>query len=101
MYINVYLLLPLNLFQVRSPSAVYTMEEGKDGVESVAQMCDFISELYCLQRGGGGRERLWEMKNWEVNDGVFRQNRTDNLWITDPALYHSTTSVETKKISNL
>ena len=27
------------------------MEEGKD----VAQMCNFISELYCVQRGGVGR----------------------------------------------
>jgi len=37
---------------------VAAMEEGKDGVESVAQMCNFISELFCEQRGGGGRERL-------------------------------------------
>ena len=39
------------------------MEEGKDGVESVAKMCNFVSELYCVQRGGGGRERLSEIKN--------------------------------------
>ena len=39
-----------------------------DGVESVAQMCNFISEFYCVQRGGGGRERVRENKNWEVND---------------------------------
>jgi len=32
-------------------------EEGKDGVESVAHMCNFISELYCVQRGGVGWER--------------------------------------------
>jgi len=30
------------------------MEEGKDEVESVAKMCNFVSELYCVQRGGGG-----------------------------------------------
>jgi len=34
------------------------MEERKDRVDSVAQMCNFISELHCVQRGGGGRERL-------------------------------------------
>ena len=34
-----------------------SMELGRDGVESVAQMCDFISEFYCVQRGVGGRER--------------------------------------------
>jgi len=34
------------------------MEQGRDGVELVAQMCNFISEFYCVQRGGGGRERL-------------------------------------------
>jgi len=46
-------------------------EIGKDGVESVAQMSNFISELYCVQRGGGGRVRLGEIKDWEVNDSVF------------------------------
>ena len=37
---------------------VLTKEIGKDGVESVAQMCNFISGLFCVQRGDGGREGL-------------------------------------------
>ena len=41
-----------------SSNAGQTMEEGKYGVDSVAQMCNFILELYCVKRGGGGRERL-------------------------------------------
>ena len=35
-----------------------SMEEGKDVVESVAQMCNFISELYGVERVGRGWERL-------------------------------------------
>ena len=62
------------------------MEQGRDGVESVAQMCNFISEFYCVQRGGGGRERVRENKNLEVNDDAFSGIRTGDLCITDPAL---------------
>jgi hypothetical protein len=46
---------------------------------------------YCVQRGGGGRERVRENKNTEVKDGAFRGIRTGDFWITDPALYHWTT----------
>jgi len=41
-----------------STPSIKTMEEGRDGVESVAQMCNFIPELFCVQRSGGGRERF-------------------------------------------
>jgi len=62
-------------------------------------MCNFISEFYCVQRGGGGRERVRENKNWEVNDDAFSGIRTGDLWITDPALYHWTTrTCDEKKI---
>jgi len=37
--------------------------KGWSGVESVAQMCNFISELNWVQRDGGGRERVREIKN--------------------------------------
>jgi len=46
----------------------------------VAQMCNFISEFYCVQRGGGGGERLRENKNREVNHGAFRGIRTGDFW---------------------
>ena len=26
----------------------------EEGMESVAQMCNFLLQLYCVQRGGGG-----------------------------------------------
>ena len=38
------------------------MEEGRDGVEAVAQLSNFISEFYFVHRRGGGKERLWRIK---------------------------------------
>jgi len=61
-------------------------------------MCNFISEFHCVQRGGGGRERVRENKNRETNDDAFRGIRPSDPWISDPALYHRTirTCDETK-----